>query len=114
MLQTNLTHIESSSDLQSALEENDNVMVTCGRMGPMCIPVYDIMESLERKYQDVAFRDMAFDSSVAAVVKSLPDARQLTSLPFVVYYKNGEVTKVTGGIQTKQQVKQNLDELRQR
>lgn len=114
MLQTNLAHIESEQDLQTTLEGNDNVMVTCGRMGPMCIPVYDIMESLERKYEDVAFRDMAFDSSIANAVKSLPDALQLRSLPFVVYYKNGEVTKVTGGIQTKQQVKQNLDELRQR
>jgi len=114
MLQTNLTHIITENDLQATLEENDNVMVTCGRMGPMCIPVYDIMENLERKYQDVAFRDMAFDSAIADVVKGLPDARQLRSLPFVVYYKNGEVTKVTGGIQSKQQVKQNLDELRQR
>ena len=113
MLQTNLTHIESEQDLQNTLEENDNVMVTCGRMGPMCIPVYDIMESLESKYEDVAFRDMAFDSPIANVVKSLPDARQLSSLPFVVYFKDGKVQKVTGGIQTKKQVKEHLEELRQ-
>ncbi len=114
MLQTNLTHIENELDLQTALEGNDNVMVTCGRMGPMCIPVYDIMEGLEKKYEDVAFRDMAFDSPIATTVKGLPDARLLSSLPFVVYYKNGKVTKVTGGIQTKKQVKENLDELRQK
>jgi thioredoxin len=113
MLQTNLTHIENELDLQSTLEGNDNVMVTCGRMGPMCIPVYDIMEGLERKYEDVAFRDMAFDSPIATEIKGLPDARTLSSLPFVVYYKNGKVTKVTGGIQTKKQVKGNLDDLLQ-
>ncbi|MFN2169343.1 MAG: thioredoxin, partial [Anaerolineae bacterium] len=90
MLQTNLTHIQNDQDLQAALAENDNVMVTCGRMGPMCIPVYDIMENLEGKYQDVAFRDMAFDSPVANAVKALPDARLLRSLPFVVYYKHGK------------------------
>ena len=114
MLQTNLTHIENEQDLQSTLDQNDNVMVTCGRMGPMCIPVYDIMENLEQKYEDVAFRDMAFDSDIASTVKGLPDARMLRSLPFVVYYKGGEVVKVTGGIQTKKQVKENLEELRQR
>jgi len=113
MLQTNLTHIQNEQELQNTLESNDNVMVTCGRMGPMCIPVYDIMEGLENKYDDVAFRDMAFDSPIANTVKGLPDARMLSSLPFVVYYKNGKVQKVTGGIQTKKQVKQNLDELRQ-
>ena len=32
---------------QKVLAENENVMITCGRMGPMCLPVYDVMESLE-------------------------------------------------------------------
>ena len=76
----------------------------------MCIPVYDVMETLENKYADVAFRDLEFDSDIADVVKGLPDIRHFQSLPFVVYYKNGEVAKVTGGIQTKQQAKANLDE----
>ena len=111
MLQTNLKHVESREDFNHLIAENDNVMVTCGRMGPMCIPVYDVMETLEDKYEDVAFRDLAFDSDTADVVKSLPDVRHFQSLPFVVYYKNGEVAKVTAGIQTKQQVKANLDEL---
>lgn len=113
MLQTNLTHIQNEQDLQATLEGNNNVMVTCGRMGPMCIPVYDIMENLEQKYEDVAFRDMAFDSPIANVVKGLPDAQQLQSLPFVVYFKGGKVQKITGGIQTQKQVKENLEELRE-
>jgi len=111
ILNTNLKHIENENDFQHVIEENDNVMVTCGRMGPMCIPVYGIMENLEDKYDGVAFRDMAFDSEVASVVKSLPDVRTFQSLPFVVYYKHGKVHRVTGGIQTKQQVKENLDAL---
>lgn len=111
MLQTNLKHIESENDFQQVIAENDNVMVTCGRMGPMCIPVYDIMEKLEGEYGSVAFRDMAFDSDIAHVVKTLPEVRQFQSLPFVVYYKQGKVARVTGGIQTKKQVKENLDAL---
>lgn len=111
MLQTNLKHIESEQDFQQVIQQNETVMVTCGRMGPMCIPVYDVMEKLEGEYEQVAFRDLAFDSDVSHLVKSLPEVRSFQSLPFVVYYKNGKVARVTGGIQTKKQVKENLDAL---
>ena len=111
MLQTNLQHITSDEDLQTLLKEHDKVMLACGRMGPMCIPVYGIMEGLENEYAEVAFRDMSFDTPVANAIRSLPQVRHFQSLPFVVYFKNGEVAKATGGIQTKQQVKANLDEV---
>ena len=57
-LQTNLQHIVTAADLQKTIEENENVMVCCGRMGPMCVPVYDIMEDLEKsgKYDHVVFQ----------------------------------------------------------
>ena len=42
-LQTNLQEIESAADLQKMIEENENVMVCCGRMGTMCIPVNEVM-----------------------------------------------------------------------
>ena len=35
MLYTNLKHIESAADHSTILKENENVMVICGRMGPM-------------------------------------------------------------------------------
>lgn len=110
MLQTNLTHITNDEELQTTIKENEQVMVACGRMGPMCIPVYDIMEGLEKSRTDVAFRDMSFDTPVANAIRSLPEVRHFQSLPFVAYYKNGKVAKVTGGIQNKQQITAALDE----
>ena len=109
MLNTNLNHIESDNELHKTLEENENVMVTCGREGPMCLPVYDVMENLEDKYNHVAFRDMSFDGPAAHNIKSLPQTRGFTGLPFVVYFKNGEVVAATTSIQTKHQVKEILD-----
>jgi len=57
MLDTNLKHLETEQEVKEVLKNNENVMVCCGRMGPMCIPVYRIMEELESKYLHVAFRD---------------------------------------------------------
>ena len=42
MLYTGLKHIESAEEHAQILSENENVMVVCGRMDPMCIPVYGI------------------------------------------------------------------------
>ncbi len=111
MLQTNLNHVNSEQDFEQLLKDNENVMIACGRMGPMCIPVYDIMEKLEGECESVTFRDMAFDGPVSHVIKSQPAVRTFQSLPFVAYYKNGKLVKATGGIQTKKQVKENLQEL---
>lgn len=42
MLYSNLKHPESAAAHKKAISDNENVMVICGRMGPMCIPVYEI------------------------------------------------------------------------
>jgi len=44
MLMTNWKHLETDGETQNILKENENVMICCGRMGPMCIPVYKIMD----------------------------------------------------------------------
>jgi thioredoxin 1 len=84
-------------------------MISCGRMGPMCIPVYQSMIELESSYPQVAFRDFAFDAPDAHVVRSLPECRGFMGLPFTVYYRNGKVVSATSGIQTKAQIKEILD-----
>jgi thioredoxin 1 len=104
MLVTNLKHLLTAADLQETLAQNENVMVCCGRMGPMCIPVYEVMESLEEQYPHVAFRDMPFDSPEAGVIRNLPECSSFRGLPFTVYYRNGKVVKATSSIQTKEQV----------
>ncbi len=109
MLYTNLKHLESAEDLRKAISENENVMVVCGRMGPMCIPVYGIAEELEVEYRHVRFYDMEFDNPESHIIKSLPEVRGFMGIPFTIYYKNGKVVKATSSIQTKGQVKSILD-----
>jgi thioredoxin 1 len=109
MLSTNLKHILSDADFQKTLSENENVMVCCGRMGPMCIPVYDVMEKLEPKYTNVQFRDLEFDGPVGHLIRTLPETRGFNGLPFTVYFRKGKVVAATTSIQTRKQVAEILD-----
>lgn len=109
MLNTNLKHIESVSEYNELISKNENVMLICGRMGPMCIPVYRIAEDIENEYKHVKFCDFEFDSKEADVIRKLPEVRGFMGIPFTIYYKNGKVVKATSSIQTLQQVKEILN-----
>ncbi len=109
LLQTGLHEIETAGELQSIINENENVMVCCGRMGPMCLPVYDVMEELEEERTNIKFMVMAFDNPEAAVIRSAPECRGFMGLPFTMYYKNGKVAHATSSIQNMQQVTGILD-----
>lgn len=104
MLYTNLKHIESAADHKKAISENENVMIICGRMGPMCIPVYGVAEELEDEYKNVKFFDMEFDNPESYVIRSIPEVRGFMGIPFTIYYKHGKVVKATSSIQSKEQV----------
>ncbi len=104
MLQTNLKHLLSEQEFNETIQNNENVMICCGRMGPMCVPVYGVMEELEGEYKNVAFRDMEFDAPHAHVIRNLPECRNFAGLPFTVYFKNGKVVKATSSIQSMDQV----------
>jgi len=104
MLYTNLKHIETAADHAKIISENENVMVICGRMGPMCIPVYGIAEEIENEYTHVQFYDMEFDNPESHVIRSLPEVKGFMGIPFTIYYKNGKVAKATSSIQTIDQV----------
>ena len=110
MLHTNLQEIETAAELEKVLAENENVMVCCGRMGPMCIPVYEVMEELEEDRTDIKFAVMAFDSPEAHVIRNAPESRGFMGLPFTMYYKNGQVVNATSSIQNMGQVTAILDE----
>jgi len=108
-LQTNLSHVNTASELEEIINNNENVMVCCGRMGPMCVPVYGIMEELQGEYSHVKFYDMAFDSPEAGIIRNLPECQGFAGLPFTVYYKNGKVAKATTSIQGMDQVTEILN-----
>lgn len=109
MLYTNLKHIETAAEHGNFISENENVMICCGRMGPMCLPVYGVMELLEDKYTHVKFADMEFDSPESHVIRSVPEVRGFMGIPFTMYYKNGRLVKATSSIQTMAQVRSILD-----
>ncbi len=109
-LQTNLDHIETENQYNDILSNNENVMICCGRMGPMCVPVYADMETLRDEYPNVKFYDMLFDIPDAQVIRNLPECVGFMGLPFTVYYKNGKVVKATSSIQMREQITAVLDE----
>jgi thioredoxin 1 len=111
MLQTNLNHLLSQQQFDEAIENHENVMISCGRMGPMCVPVYATMKELESEYPDVKFYDMEFDIHEAAIIRNLPECRGFMGLPFTVYYKNGKIAKATSGLQNREQITQIIDHL---
>lgn len=105
MLQTNLQHIESEEQFHNLIENNEKVAICCGRMGPMCIPIYDIFELLRNKHPDIEFWDMDFDIPDAKVIKNLPECQKFEGLPYTVYFRNGKVMKATSSIQSAKEVK---------
>lgn len=108
-LQTNLEHLANAVEHSELINNNENVMICCGRMGPMCLPVYGIMEELQEEYPNVSFADMLFDNPEAAVIRNLPEARGFMGLPFTIYYKNGKVVAATSSIQNRDQITEILD-----
>ncbi|MBN2873725.1 MAG: thioredoxin [Spirochaetales bacterium] len=110
-LDTPLKHVTSEKELKELIASKKNVMVCCGRMGPMCLPVYDVMEELEKSgdYDHVEFRDMLFDHPEANYIRQLPECSTFRGLPFTVYWKDGKVVKATSSVQSKDQVQGILD-----
>lgn len=111
LLQTNLKHVETEDDFTKVINDNENVMICCGRMGPMCLPVYGVMEEFENngEYNHIKFYDMLFDNPNSSVIRNLPECQGFMGLPFTVYFKNGKVATATSSIQSADQIKQILN-----
>jgi thioredoxin 1 len=109
MLHTNLKHLMTADEHKKFINENENVMICCGRMGPMCIPVFGVMDTLQRTFKHVSFADMEFDNPDSYVIRQAPECKSFMGLPFTVYYKKGELVKATSSIQSMEQVKDILD-----
>ncbi|MDA3864738.1 MAG: thioredoxin [Deltaproteobacteria bacterium] len=110
-LPTDLKHVSSGPELETLLKEKENLMVCCGRMGPMCIPVYGHMKKLVESgnFPQIEFRDMLFDNPDAAVIREHPKCRSFMGLPFTVYYKNGKMVHATSSLQSEEQIKEILN-----
>jgi len=111
MLYTNLIHLETAAELGNMIEENENVLVVCGKMNPECIPVFRIAEVLAKECQPVKFCDMEFDNPESLIVRNIPELELSSNMPYIVYYLGGKVEKSTSGIQSKEQISSNINEL---
>lgn len=109
MLYTNLNHIENAEEFTRVIGENENVVVICGRMGPLCIPVYRLVEEMEGQYSHVKFYDMEYDNPESFFFQALPEVQDLDEIPFIVFYKNGKAVKTAAGLQSRSQIAKNLD-----
>ena len=108
-LDTNLKHVETGDALTELINSKENVMVCCGRMGPMCVPVYADMEDLREENTHIKFFDMLFDNPNAGVIRNLPECEGFMGLPFTVYYKKGKVVKATSSLQSREQIEEILN-----
>jgi len=104
MLSINLKLLETEDEVKEIIKNKENVMICCGRMGPMCIPVYKIMEELESEYSHVTFCTQEVDAPCSGFILKLPECRSFMGLPFTIYFKNGKVSAATSSIQNKKQV----------
>ena len=109
MLRTNLKHLETETEVREVLANHENVVVCCGRMGPMCVPVYRILEELERDYAHVAFYDQDFDIPAAGFIRDLPECSSFMGLPFTVYFKKERVAAATTSIQRQDEIEETLN-----
>jgi len=111
VLYTNLRHIESITEFQKVIGEIENVLIICGNMGVDSIQVYRISEKLEALYPKVKFFDMEFENPESKFVCELFEHEKDNTVPYVVYYQNGEMVNRTSGIQTWEQMTEKLDKL---
>jgi thioredoxin 1 len=109
MLNTDLKHLETEEETREALKNDENVVICCGRMGPMCIPVYSILSQFESQYPHVRFYDQDFDGPGAGFIKHLPECASFMGLPFTVYFKSSKVVAATSSIQIGDQISKILD-----
>lgn len=109
MLSKTLKQLKTEQEVKETVENNENLMICCGRIGPMCIPVYRIMEELENAYAHVKFCVQKFDTPSANFVRNLPECASFMGLPFTVYFKKGKVVAATSSIQNKDQIVKILD-----
>ena len=109
MLHTDLKHLETDEETREALKNSENVVICCGRMGPMCTPVYAVLSQLESQYPHVRFYDQDFDIPAAGFIRRLPECASFMGLPFTVYFTNSKVVAATTSIQNGDQISKILD-----
>lgn len=111
-LQTAVDEVQNKAEVEKLINSNEKVVISCGRNGPMCLPVYGAFEVLQEKekYSNIKFAVMPFDVPEASIIRELPECRSFMGLPFTIYYINGKVVGATSSIQDAKAVKATISE----
>jgi len=111
-LQSSLDEVQTKSEVENLINSYEKVIISCGRNGPMCVPVYGAFEVLKEKekYSEIKFVVMPFDVPDASIIRELSECRTFMGLPFNIYYKNGKVVGATSSIQDVQSIKKTINE----
>ena len=101
VLYTNLEHLRSKIKFEKLIKEKKKVIIIAGRnVCSNCRSMFPIFEKISLIRKDIEIRDWDYDLNSADVIRDLPECRNFESLPFVVYFKNGQVVEATSGKQT--------------
>lgn len=98
MLYTNLNHIENENDFRRAISENDHVVVIYGRMDPLSIPVYRIVEEVENEFLAVKFFDMEMDNPDLLMLPELQEVKNGPMAPVVICFSYGKVASISSNV----------------
>lgn len=71
------------------------------------IPLEEEISRNEENLEDVIIRQLMIEKMMAC----LPLLPEYDRIPFIVYYQGGKVEKATSGIQSKEQIAININEL---
>ncbi len=107
-LQSSVDEVQTKSEVEDLINNNEKVIISCGRNGPMCLPVYGAFEVLKEKYTDIKFAVMPFDIPEASIIRELPECRSFMGLPFNIYYRNAKVVGATSSIQKAKEIKTSI------
>ena len=112
-LQSSCDEVQTKSEVENLINNNDKVIISCGRNGPMCLPVYGAFEVLKEKetYSDIKFVVMPFDVPEASIIRELQECRSFMGLPFNIYYRNGKVVGATSSIQNAKAIKTSIKKI---
>lgn len=101
MLYTNLNHIETKAEHAQIINENENVIIICGRMDHQSVNVYRLAEELKETFTSVNFFDLELDNPETDSILMFHEISKGEVFPLIISFKDGKMLNTSSGIQSK-------------
>ena len=105
VLRTKLQHLRSKAKFKKLIKEYEKVIIVAGRMCPICSSMYPIFEHLDEIHDDIEIRDWDYDLKSADMIREMPETEDFWTLPFVLYFRNGEIVEAHAGKKSSSDIK---------